>query len=216
VPNKNPIRLAFRPESGDAPAYGGSSQTDLVGWFRSKASLESEIMALRHQLNVLKRRSPKRLAFSNIDRLVFAGLYHFAPGIWERRQFDRMASHRISHFLAVEVALAWRPTKSAVGNPSTHPHHEFSEAIVGAPRIHGELLKLGIDIGQASVAKYIAKGRGPRSQGWKTFLHNQISGVAAIDLFVVPTLLVSHSGVPEGPDDHNTRRIRRRSAGRRR
>jgi hypothetical protein len=58
----------------------------------------------------------------------------------------------------------------------------------GAPRIHGELLKLGIDIGQTSVAKYTVKRRGPPSQGWKTFLHNHVDGIAAMDLFVVPTI----------------------------
>jgi transposase InsO family protein len=58
----------------------------------------------------------------------------------------------------------------------------------GAPRIHGELLKLGIDIGQTSVAKYMAKRRGPPSQGWRTFLRNHGDGIAAMDLFVVPTL----------------------------
>src|SRR5215208_3915581 len=58
----------------------------------------------------------------------------------------------------------------------------------GAPRIHGELLKLGIDIGQTSVAKYMARRRGPRSQGWKTFLRNHADGIAPIDLFVVPTV----------------------------
>jgi hypothetical protein len=58
----------------------------------------------------------------------------------------------------------------------------------GAPRIHGELLKLGIDIGQTSVAKYMVKKRGPPSQGWKTFLHNHADGIAAMDLFVVPTI----------------------------
>jgi transposase InsO family protein len=58
----------------------------------------------------------------------------------------------------------------------------------GAPRIHGELLKLGIDIGQTSVAKYMARRRGPPSQGWKTFLHNHADGIAAMDLFVVPTI----------------------------
>src|ERR1700730_159064 len=60
--------------------------------------------------------------------------------------------------------------------------------MTGAPRIHGELLKLGIDIGQTSVAKYMAKRRGPPSQGWKTFLNNHADGVAAMDLFVVPTI----------------------------
>lgn len=58
----------------------------------------------------------------------------------------------------------------------------------GAPRIHGELLKLGIAVGQTTVAKYMAKRRRPPSQGWKTFLHNHADGVASIDLFVVPTI----------------------------
>jgi transposase InsO family protein len=58
----------------------------------------------------------------------------------------------------------------------------------GAPRVHGELLKLGIDVGQTSVAKYMARRRGPPSQGWKTFLRNHADGIAAMDLFVVPTI----------------------------
>ena len=58
----------------------------------------------------------------------------------------------------------------------------------GAPRIHGELLKLGIDVGQTSVAKYMAERRGGSSQGWRTFLCNHADGIASMDLFVVPTL----------------------------
>jgi transposase InsO family protein len=58
----------------------------------------------------------------------------------------------------------------------------------GAPRIHGELLKLGIDVGQTSVAKYMVRRRGPPSQGWKTFLRNHADGIAAMDLFVVPSI----------------------------
>ena len=58
----------------------------------------------------------------------------------------------------------------------------------GAARIHGELLKLGIDIGQTTVAKYMARGRRPPSQGWKTFLRNHADGIASMDLFVVPTI----------------------------
>ena len=53
----------------------------LIGLFRSRAALEAEILVLRHQLNVLRRKSPKRLALGNIDRLVFARLYRVAPGI---------------------------------------------------------------------------------------------------------------------------------------
>ena len=58
----------------------------------------------------------------------------------------------------------------------------------GAPRIHGELLKLGIDVGQTTVAKYMAKTTRPPSQGWKTFLVNHADGIASMDLFVVPTI----------------------------
>ena len=71
-------------------------------------------------------------------------------------------------------------------------------AVLCAPRIHGELLKLGIDIGQTSVAKYMVKRRGPPSQGWKTFLHNHADGIAAMDLFVRsrPTFLRGDKRMP--------------------
>jgi transposase InsO family protein len=58
----------------------------------------------------------------------------------------------------------------------------------GAPRIHGELLKLGVDVGQTTVAKYMVKTKRPPSQGWKTFLVNHADGIASMDLFVVPTI----------------------------
>ena len=58
----------------------------------------------------------------------------------------------------------------------------------GAPRLHGELLKIGIDVGQTTVAKYMARKRRPPSQGWKTFLRNHADGIASMDLFVVPTI----------------------------
>ena len=57
-----------------------------------------------------------------------------------------------------------------------------------APRIHGELLKLGFEVAQSSVAKYMGKRCGPPSQGWRTFLRNHASDIAAMDLFVVPTI----------------------------
>jgi hypothetical protein len=58
----------------------------------------------------------------------------------------------------------------------------------GAPRIHGELLRLGFAVAQSSVAKYMVKRRGAPSQGWRTFLHNHAPDIAAMDLFVVPTI----------------------------
>jgi hypothetical protein len=59
---------------------------------------------------------------------------------------------------------------------------------MGAPRIHGELLKLGFEVAQSSVAKYMVKRCGPPSQEWRTFLHNHAPKIAAMDLFVVPTI----------------------------
>ncbi|WP_184090211.1 hypothetical protein [Afipia massiliensis] len=78
--------------------------------------------------------------------------------------------------------------KHDVATSGRHSVKRLACACVSSPRIHGELLKLGIEIGQTSVAKYMAKRRDPPSQGWKTFLHNQTDGIAAMDLFVVPTI----------------------------
>jgi hypothetical protein len=64
----------------------------------------------------------------------------------------------------------------------------ISNQLWGAPRIHSELLKLGIDAGQTTVAKYMAKRRRPPSQGWRTFLRSHADGMASMDLFVVPTV----------------------------
>ena len=90
----------------------------------------------------------------------------------------------------------WRwKSRRRGGRPTVPPEirrliREMSIAnpLWGAPRIHGELLKLGIDIGQTSVAKYMARRRGAHLKGGKTFLHNHADGIAAMDLFVVPTI----------------------------
>jgi hypothetical protein len=84
VPVGNPRRLTATYESVDNQCHERSLPVGLVGhsWlFRSRAALQAEILILRHQLNVLRRRSPKRAAFSNIDRLVFAGLYGLVPHV---------------------------------------------------------------------------------------------------------------------------------------
>jgi len=64
----------------------------------------------------------------------------------------------------------------------------IENSLWGAPRIHGELLKLGFEVAQSSVAKYMVKRRGPPSQGWRTFLRNHAPDIAAMDLFAVPTI----------------------------
>src|SRR5665647_2791306 len=167
----------------------------LVLLFRSRASLAAEILVLRHQINILRRHSPKkRQTFSVMDRLIFAGLYRLAPTVlnalavlkpdtvikWHRagfRSYWRWRSRRRGGRPTLPTEIRKLIREMSIANP-----------LWGAPRIHGELLKLGIDIGQTSVAKYMVKRRGPPSQGWKTFLHNHADGIAAMDLFVVPTI----------------------------
>jgi hypothetical protein len=74
------------------------------------------------------------------------------------------------------------------GDTRAHPADEQRESALGAPRIHGELLKLGIQISQASVGKYMVRQRKPPSQMWRTFLENHVKQVVAIDFLVVPTV----------------------------
>src|SRR6266403_3509126 len=161
----------------------------LVLLFRSRSLLAAEILVLRHQINILRRHSPQRQTFSAMDRLIFAGLYRLAPTVlnalavlkpWHRagfRSYWRWRSRRRGGRPTLPTEIRKLIREISIANP-----------LWGAPRIHGELLKLGIDVGQTSVAKYMVKRRGPPSQVWKTFLHNHADGIAAMDLFVVPTI----------------------------
>src|ERR1700736_2591202 len=171
----------------------------LIGWtvvdlLRSRAALEAEIWTLRQQINVLRRTAPRKLSFSVLDRLVFVGLYRLFPKIcdalaivkpdtivgWHRagfRLYWRWKSRRRSGRPKVPLEIRRLIREMSVANP-----------LWGAARIHGELLKLGIDVGQTTVAKYMARRRRPPSQGWQTFLRNHADGIASMDLFVVPTI----------------------------
>src|SRR3979411_1072677 len=162
----------------------------LIGLFRSRASLQAEILTLRHQLNVLRRKSPRRLAFSSIDRLVFAGLYRLAPGVLDALKILKPETVIRWHRVGFRAYWRWK-SNSRGGRPKTLLEirqlirdMSIANPLWGAPRIHGELLMLGIDVGQTTVAKYMVRPRRPPSQGWKTFLRNHVDGIASIDLFV--------------------------------
>jgi hypothetical protein len=146
---------------------------------------------LRHQLNVLRRKSPKRPTFGNIDRLIFAGLYGLVPKVLSTLAIVRPETVIRWHRAGFHLYWRWK-SKSPGGRPKLPVDIRalirdisLANPLWGAPRIHGELLKLGITIGQTTVAKYMAGNRRPPSQGWKTFLRN---GIASLDLFVVPTI----------------------------
>ena len=165
----------------------------VIGLFRSRASLEVEILTLRQQLNVLCRNAPKRIAFNKFDRLIFSTLFRIAPGIVNALAIVEPETVIRWHRAGFRLFWRWK-SRARAGRPQVPLEirrliREMSLAnpLWGAPRIHGELLKLGIDVGQTSVAKYMAKRRRPPSQGWKTFLRNHADGIASLDLFVVPT-----------------------------
>ena len=162
-----------------------------VGLLRSRAALQAEIMVLRHQLNVLRRKSPKRLVFSNLDRLVFAGLYHLVPNVLDALKI--LTPETVIRWHRAGFRAYWRWKSRPHGGRPTTPvdvrqlirEMSIANPLWGAPRIHGELLKLGIDVGQTTVAKYMAKRRRPPSQGWKTFLRSHADAIASMDMFVV-------------------------------
>src|SRR3954449_12351230 len=166
----------------------------LLGLVRSRRSLEAENLALRHQLTVLHRSAPKRPTLRNFDRLVFVCLYRIAPRILDALTIVEPETVIRWHRAGFRSFWRWKSRRHA-GRPSVTPEirrlirqMNLANPLWGAPRIHGELLKLGIDVGQTSVAKYMARPRRPPSQGWRTFLLNHADGIASIDLFVVPTI----------------------------
>jgi transposase InsO family protein len=166
----------------------------IAGLFRSRAALQAEILVLRHQINVLRRKSPKRVAVGNIDRLVFCRLYRLLPEVLDALKILQPETVIRWHRAGFRAYWRWKSSPRG-GRPKTPVdirqlilEMSVANPLWGAPRIHGELLKLGIDVGQTTVAKYIARRRRPPSQGWKTFLRNHADGIASIDMFVVPTI----------------------------
>src|SRR3984893_8256165 len=166
----------------------------VVDLFRSRAALETEIWMLRQQINVLRRTAPKKQTFSSIDRLIFVCLYRLRPGV--REALAIVKPETVVKWHRSGFRLYWRWKSKARGGRPTVPleirklirEMSIANPLWGAPRIHGELLKLGVDIGQTSVAKYMVRRRDPPSQGWRTVLRNHADGIAAMDLFVVPTI----------------------------
>ena len=104
----------------------------LIGLFRSRASLQAEILTLRHQLNVLRRKSPQRLTFSSIDRLVFAGLYRLASGVLDALKIVRPETViRLPSVLALEIKTARRPAEDPARDPSSYSQDESRQPIMG-------------------------------------------------------------------------------------
>src|SRR5271156_914859 len=157
--------------------------------FRGRVELELEVIALRHQLAVLRRQRPGRAQLSSIDRLIWVWLYRLWPRFLKVMVVVKPATLIQWHRQGFRLFWRWR---SRSGRPSIDREireliRQMSSAnpLWGPPRIHGELLKLGIEVSQATVAKYMVRRRGAPSPTWRSFLSNQAQGIAAIDMFVV-------------------------------
>ncbi len=136
---------------------------------KSRERIEAENLALRHQLNVVCRSARKRVRLCRSDRLLFIWLYRLWPGVldlivivqpetvvrWHRggfKAFWRLKSRGAPGRPRIPKEIRDLIRKVSLANP-----------LWGAPRIHGELLKVGIDVAQSTVAKYMVRGRRPPS-----------------------------------------------------
>ena len=139
--------------------------------FKSKSRLEAENAALRHQLIVLQRKVRGRVQFTNSDRLFFIQLYRWFPSILKAMMIIRPETLVRWHRAGMRRYWRWK-SRNLVGRPRIDAglralirRMSIENWLWGAPRIHGELLKLGFELAQSSVTKYMAKRCGPRSQG---------------------------------------------------
>src|ERR1700730_4861297 len=162
--------------------------------FKSKLRLEAENAVLRHQLIVLRRGLHGRVRLTNPDRWFFVEPYRWFPSILKVLTIIRPETLVRWHRAGFRRYWRWR-SNSRGGRPRIEMELRVlirqmstENQLWGAPRIHGELLKLGFSVAQSTVAKYMVKRRGPPSQGWKAFLRNHAPDIAAMDLFVVPTI----------------------------
>jgi putative transposase len=160
---------------------------------RTRAALHFELLALRHQIHVLQRSRPQRLRLTRTDRLLWVWMswvwHEWRAALVIVKPETVLAWHR----RGFRLVWTWR-SRRRVGRPTVPLEIRMlirtmsaANPLWGAPRIHGELLKLGIDVGQATVPKYMVRRRQPPSQTWRTLLRNHVGQMVAADFFVVPT-----------------------------
>ena len=166
----------------------------LASPFKSKSRLEAENAVLRHQLIVLQRKVRGRAHLTNNDRWFFVQMYRWFPSILKVVTIIEPETLVRWHRAGFRRYWRWK-SRSRGGRPQIDVElrtlirqMSMENLLWGAPRIHGELLKLGFSVAQSTVATYMVKRRGPPSQGWRTFLRNHAPDIAAMDLFVVPTI----------------------------
>jgi putative transposase len=162
-----------------------------VSAFRHQQNLAIENLALRQQLAIYKR-ATKRPKLTGADRLFWVALLRLSS-TWRHALIAVKPETVVGwHRKGFRMFWSWK-SRHRAGRPKVRPEtraliQRMAEANGwGAPRIHGELLKLGIDVSQATVSRYMPRPSKPPSQTWRMFLENHVGTLASIDFFVVPT-----------------------------
>jgi putative transposase len=169
--------------------------TAISSLFKNPTTLRLENLALRQQLGVLRRSTPKRLRLTATDWLFWAWLSRVwvdwrstlmivkpeTVVAWHRKGFRLFWRWKIRH---------GKPGRPTVSREVRDLIRTMSRAnpLWGVPRIHGELLKLGIEISEPTVSKYMVRRHKPPSQTWRTFLENHVQSLVSVDFFKVPTI----------------------------
>src|ERR1700682_599528 len=166
----------------------------LASPFKSKLRLEAENAVLRHQLIVVRRQLKDRARLTSNDRWFFVQMYRCFPSILKVVTIVQPETLVRWHRAGFRCYWRWK-SRPQGGRPQIDTElralirqMSTENQLWGAPRIHGELLKLGFSVSQSTVAKHMVKRRGPPSQGWRTFLRNHAPDIAAMDLFGVSTM----------------------------
>jgi len=167
----------------------------LLNLLRSRAFLHLEILSLRQQLAIVKHKSPKRIRFQWPERLFWVWLYRLWPGCLKTLHVFKPDTLVRWHRKGFRQYWTRKCRRRRGGRPPIDPKvRELIRTMSrdnigwGAPRIHGELQMLGINVSQATVAKYMLRHRKPPSQTWRTFLHNHTKNMVSVDFFTVPTV----------------------------
>ena len=169
--------------------------TGLLRGVRTQRSLVLENLALRHQLAVLQRTAP-RPRLRTADRLFWVLLSRLWHGWAEAVSIVQPETVIRWQRTGFRLFWTWKSRRHGPGRPAVAPDVRAlirtmarANPLWGAPRIHGELQKLGIEISQATVSKYVVRHRKPPSQTWRTFLDNHIRSLVSVDFFTVPTVM---------------------------
>src|SRR6516225_2451684 len=156
----------------------------LCDYFKSRPQLEAEIVILRHQLNLLQRRAPRRPHLRWVDRALFIWLYRRCPGVL--RAITIVRPETVVRWHRMGFAAYWRwKSRSPGGRPRIAQEvrdliqrMSLENPLWGATKMHGELLKLGIRVAQSTVSIYMVPRQGRPLQTWKTFIDNHAEGIA--------------------------------------